>query len=123
MAKKTVNIDPELLGLTFRYRPYDAQAHGRVLPDGGFMVLAGSTAVKDSSATKKRDREERDRLVRHGILAATGDSKLLKFTRDHEFTSASRAAGIIKDGNASGPQLWIEIKSGKSLKDFLSPSS
>lgn len=41
------------------------------------------------------------------------------FARDQEFSSASRAAGIIKDGNASGPQLWIDIESGKPLKDLL----
>lgn len=116
-------MDPVLLDLTFRYRPHDAQAHGRILPDGGFVVLAGSTAIRDSSATKKRDREERDRLVKQGILVADSNANLLKFARDHEFTSASRAAGIIKDGNASGPQLWIDVRSGKSLKDFLPPSS
>lgn len=88
------------------------------MPDGSFLVLAGSTALKNSSAVKKRDREERDRLMRQGILAAHDDPDLLVFTRDHEFGSASRAAGIVKDGNASGPQLWIDIATGKSLKDL-----
>ncbi|HWJ75033.1 MAG TPA: DUF4357 domain-containing protein [Kaistia sp.] len=113
-------IDEMLLHLTFRYRPHGAEAYGHVLANRGFLVLAGSTAIKDSSATKKRDREERERLVRQGVLVDHG--RLLVFVRDQEFTSASRAAGIIKDGNASGPQLWIDIKSGRTLSDFLNPS-
>jgi len=86
------------------------------LPDGSFLVLSGSTALKNSSAMKKRDREERDRLVRTGVLVPHSDPELLVFTRDQELSSPSRAA---KDGNASGPQLWIDIATGKSLKDLL----
>ena len=105
--------------ITFRYRSHGAQAHGHILPDGSFLVLSGSTALKNSSAAKKRDREERDRLVRTGVLVPHSDPELLVFTRDQEFSSPSRAAGIVKDGNASGPQLWIDIATGKTLKDLL----
>ncbi|MBB6182387.1 DUF4357 domain-containing protein [Rhizobium flavum] len=119
MARRKTTVNPALLKCVFRYRPYHAQAHGRVEADGSFVVLAGSTAIRDSSAGQKRDREERDRLVRQGVLGVHLDPTLLVFERDCEFTSASRAAGIIKDGNASGPQLWIDISTGKSLKDLL----
>ncbi|MCX5580789.1 DUF4357 domain-containing protein [Kaistia terrae] len=119
MAKATKPIDPAVTDLTFRFRSRDALASGRVLPDGRFAVLAGSTAMKDSSASDKRDREARDSLIREGILLDTTQANLLRFADDHTFSSPSRAAGVIRDGNVSGPQSWIERHSGMSLRDFL----
>lgn len=47
----------------FVMRPQKAQAYGR--PEaGGFLVRKGSTAMREGSPRVKRDREERDRLVR-----------------------------------------------------------
>lgn len=119
MAKSTRHVDPAVPKLTFGFRSRNAQAFGRLLPDGRFTVLADSTAVKESSATEKRDREERDSLVQQGILIDTGETNLLRFVDDYTFTSASRAAGVIRDGNVSGPENWIEHRSGMSLRDFL----
>ncbi|MER8911437.1 HNH endonuclease [Mesorhizobium sp. M0854] len=119
MARLQKQIDRTVPKLTFRYRSGDAQAFGRLLPDGGFVVLADSSAVRESSASDKRDRAERDSLVRRGVLVGTEKPNLLGFAHDHTFTSPSRAAGVIRDGNVSGPQNWIEPRSGMSLKDFL----
>ncbi|TIO79344.1 MAG: DUF4357 domain-containing protein [Mesorhizobium sp.] len=109
--------------LIFVFRPQVAQAYGRPLPDGRFLVREGSTAMRSGSPLVKRDLPDRDALLRKGVLVPDSDARLYRFTQDHVFGSSSKAAGVVKDGNASGPQLWIDVKSGKSLKHFLTPSS
>jgi len=101
----------------FVFRPQSAQAYGR-LTESGFLVRSGSTAMREGSPKVKRDREERDRLVRQGVLVPDSDPRLYRFARDYEFTSASQAAGIIKDGNSSGPQQWKHERTGETLKDW-----
>lgn len=104
---------------TFVFRPQSAQAHGRPLPDGRFLVSAGSTAMRNGSPNVKRDLYDRDRLVREGILVQDTDRDRYRFAKDYVFGSSSKAAGVIKDGNASGPSLWKDVKTGQTLKDFL----
>jgi hypothetical protein len=104
----------------FVFRPETAQAYGRPLGGGEFVILAGSTAMRHGSPNVKRDAYERDRLVREGVLIPDTDPGRYRFTRDYIFTSSSKAAGVIKDGNASGPSLWKDDKTGRSLKDYLS---
>ena len=103
---------------SFVFRPQKAQAYGRPLRNG-FLVREGSTAMREGSPQVKRDRYERDRLVSLGILVPDGDPDLYRFSRDHEFTSPSQAAGIVKDGNSSGPGQWRHVDTGVSLKDWL----
>ena len=100
----------------FTMRPQKAQAFGRPERDG-FLVRQGSTAMLDGSPRVKRDREERDRLVRKGILVPDSDPDLYRFSRDHLFGSASFAGGVVKDGNCSGPQSWHRESDGKTLKE------
>ena len=57
----------------FTMRPQKAQAFGRPEKDG-FLVRQGSTAMLDGSPRVKRDREERDRLVRQGVLVPDSDT-------------------------------------------------
>lgn len=97
------------------------QAHARGVPgkDGEFIVLAGSTAMKSGSAMVKRNRELRDQLVRNGHLVPSTRSDLYEFPADYVFSSASTAAGVVKDGNASGPSLWKRPDNAQSLKDYL----
>lgn len=112
-------VQAQFSEIWFVMRPGKAQAFGR--PTGNrseFLVKAGSTAMANGSSTKKRDREERERLVRQGVLAVDRDPDLYRFTRDHTFNSASLAGGIIKDGNCSGPQSWKNERSGQTLKDW-----
>lgn len=78
-----------------------ALAFGRVVPDG-FLVREGSTAMRDGSPREKRDRLERDRLVREGVLVPDENPAVFRFARDHVFSSRSRAAGIVIDGNSNG---------------------
>lgn len=106
----------------FVFRPQNAQAYGRPLPDGRFVVSAGSTAMRNGSPNVKRDLYDRDRLVREGILVLDIDGGRYRFAKDYVFGSSSKAAGVIKDGNASGPSLWKDVKTGQTLKDFLARS-
>jgi len=103
----------------FVFRAGAAQAHGFPSANGGFVVLKGSTAMREGSPNKKRDRQLREELIRSCVLAPDRDERLYRFSTNYEFSSPSPAAGIIKDGNASGPSLWKDPKTGLSLKDFL----
>jgi len=104
--------------VTFVFRPERAHARATLNSAGDLVVLAGSTAMRNGSPLVKRDRAERDKLVRSGVLVPHSDADLYVFKRDYAFTSSSKAAGIIKDGNASGPKLWIDPASGKALRDY-----
>jgi hypothetical protein len=102
----------------YMFGPQKAQDQGHLVDDG-FLVKAGSTAMRNGSPMVKRDREERDRLVRIGVLVRDSDAELFRFARDHVCSSASQASGIVKDGNCSGPQSWKNVASGKTLQDDL----
>jgi hypothetical protein len=103
----------------FVFRPEVAQAYGFPLPDGGFVVLKDSTAMRQGSPNEKRNRPLREELVRSGVLTPDLNKRLYRFSADHEFSSPSSAAGVVKDGNASGRQLWKDSKTGISLKALL----
>lgn len=100
----------------FVMQPERATAYGRPVVNG-FEVRKGSTAMVSGSPTKKRDREERDRLVRIGVLDLQSDRDLYVFTRDYIFSSSSAAGGVVKDGNCSGPGAWRHETTGKTLRD------
>jgi hypothetical protein len=100
----------------FVLRPQKAQAFGRSAGNE-FLVREGSTAMVNGSPRVKRDREERDRLVRQGVLVPDSDPELYRFSRDHVFGSSSVAGGVVKDGNCSGPQSWRRRTDGKTLKE------
>jgi hypothetical protein len=102
----------------FLMRPQKAQAYGRPEAEG-FLVRKDSTAMREGSPRVKRDREERDRLVRQGILVADSDPDLYRFSRDHLFPSASMAGGVVKDGNCSGLQSWRRPSDGKTIKEVI----
>lgn len=102
----------------FVLRRDNAQAFGRPVTDG-FLIRKGSTAVVSGKPNEKRYREQRDDLVRRGVLVLDPRHDLYFFADDHVFESPSAAAGIVIDGNASGPQLWIDPKSKRTLKDVL----
>lgn len=99
-------------------------ATGRPTATSGWKVLAGSTAIKESSARVRRDHEFRNQLIAERVLVQHGgNSRLFEFTRDFEFSSASRAAGVILDGNASGPAMWIHDGTGVSYREWLATSA
>ena len=102
----------------FFLRPQKAQAFGRPVANG-FLIRKGSTAMAEGSPNVKRNRHERNLLLKSGVLVADSDPDLLRFSQDHVFPSSSLAGGIIKDGNCSGPQSWKQETDGKTLREFL----
>lgn len=85
----------------------------------GFLVLKGSEAVSDlrPSAAKHAPwiAQLRTQLIASKALAAR-DGKLV-FVRDTEFSSPSRAAAIIRGGNANGQTEWRDGE-GRTLKEI-----
>jgi hypothetical protein len=110
------NAHSDLSADRYRFAPEKAQAFGHETTNG-FVVLKGSTAMRNGSPVVKRDRATRDKLLRAGILVPDLNTELLRFTADHEFSSPSQAAGVVKDGNASGPKLWLNVSTKRPLSD------
>ena len=102
----------------FMMRKQKAQAFGRERRDNRFLVEKGSTAIREGSPKKKRDKELRDYLIVTSVLVQDRDPDLLRFACDYEFSSCSRASGVIIDGNCSGPEKWFRLGDWKSLKEI-----
>lgn len=85
----------------------------------GFVVLKGSTAVKQLRESAKTSGPWiitlRGQLLENGSLAEQGD--YFVFTKDVEFSSPSAAAAVVHAGNAAGPIAW-KNSSGKTLKEL-----
>ena len=89
-----------------------------------FVVQAGSLGPKQVqkgwSNSYPRERARREGLVEIGVLDSDKThSHLYRFTRDHEFSSPSQAAGIVLGGSYSGPVEWKD-RLGTPLKDLSS---
>jgi Domain of unknown function (DUF4357) len=91
--------------------------------DDGFVVLAGSTARRDSNA--RRDSKEgfpkgywafRDQLVRDGKLVEGPEDGHYHFAANVVFPSPSAAAAVVLARNASGPQEWKLRGTGQTYK-------
>ncbi|MGQ7793034.1 DUF4357 domain-containing protein [Faunimonas sp. B44] len=104
------------MGDWFVMQKQSAQATGRETEDGKFLVRVGSTAMKHGSPIQKRDKEDQKSLVDAGVLIPWDDATYV-FTCDHEFSSVSKATGVIIDGNASGPKHWKHVKTKETLQD------
>jgi hypothetical protein len=91
------------------------KAEGLETPDG-FVVRAGSGAVKD--ATPLCDaylKELRTALITNGVLKPTSDA--YAFAQDYVFASPSTAAGVVQGRAANGRVDW-KTTDGKTLKDL-----
>ena len=88
-----------------------ARGHER---DEGFVVLAGSQAVKDEVPSIHRYLADmRASLTERGIFAA--DDGFLKLTQDYTFDSPSTAAGVMLGRSANGRIEWQDDQ-GRTLK-------
>ena len=102
----------------FVMRPQKAQAYGRPEADG-FLVRKGSTAMREGSPRVKRDREERDRLVRQGLLVTDSDPDLYRFSRDHLFRNSSVAGALSRMAIAADPKAGGGPATGGRSKTYL----
>jgi hypothetical protein len=97
--------------LYLRSKGVVAQGHDE---DEGFVVLAGSQAVKEEVASIQRFLIElRNSLRQRGILVPDGD--FLRLTQDYAFDSPSTAAGVMLGRSANGRIEWQD-EHGRTLK-------
>lgn len=81
----------------------------------GFLVLAGSEAVRDTAPSlSEAVLALRASLLKDGTLAPDGDH--FKLTKDHEFSSSSTAACVFAGASRSGPRGWKDAE-GRPLGD------
>jgi len=83
--------------------------------DSGFIVYKDSEAVLEDRASSVRARARREQLIEKGILEIKEDR--LMFLNDHEFTSPSWAAAVVRGGASNGLTSW-KNKVGKKLKEI-----
>ena len=87
----------------------------------GFIVLKGSTAVKEmapsthSYSSLYRMLETRKALIDKGVLADAG--AFYEFCQDYAFSSPTMAAAMILGRNANGRTAWKD-KDGRTLKEI-----
>lgn len=80
---------------------------------GGFTVFKGSQAVLEHRPSAVHAKKRRELMVEKGLLNPENDC--LRFTKDIEFSSPSRAATIVRGGASNGLTSWINSK-GVKLK-------
>jgi hypothetical protein len=82
----------------------------------GFVVRAGSTAVKTETASIQVYLAElRRALVDKGVLVDAGE--LYRLTQDYTFNSPSTAAGVLLGRAANGRTEWKDAQ-GRTLKEL-----
>jgi len=88
-------------------------ANGADSPEG-FVVRAGSTAVKEEVPSIHAYLVDlRRALIEKGVLGDEGD--FYRLTQDYTFNSPSTAAGVLLGRSANGRIEWMDA-SGRSLK-------
>lgn len=83
--------------------------------NNGFLVVAGSQAVKNHRPSAKYWAKRRDSLIANGIFIDQGDH--FEFDKDYEFSSPSAAGACIRGGSTNGLTAWRN-ESGKQLKEL-----
>ena len=94
-------------------RQRGAEGRGREAASG-FVVCAGSRArASETGSIHPYLSEKRRSLTENGIMVREGE--VLRFTKDHRFTSPSMAAGVLVGGSANGLKAWKD-KTRRDLK-------
>ena len=102
----------------FVFSTAGASATARETSDG-FVVLAGSTARKATTATIPASYEAlRNRLIRTGQLVDGPSPDLLQFAKDVVFDSPSAAASVVAGRSAAGPREWKVRETGETYRDW-----
>lgn len=84
---------------------------------GEIVVLKGSTARKEGTASWTSFRSLRDQLVTDGNLIPTEDPAFLVFAEDVAFSSPSAAASVVIARNTNGRVTW-KTSAGKTYADW-----
>lgn len=114
------NTQPQLIkeGEEFQFKTGDVSATARVY-DGKFLVLANSTAaLREGASLNKYYCMLRKTLKDEGVLVEK--QGVLKFSRDYQFDTASKAATIIAGTNRNGRDVWKHNSDSKtSYNDWI----
>jgi Domain of unknown function (DUF4357) len=86
--------------------------------DGEFIVLKGSMARKEGTASWDTYRGLRDRLLADQKLIESGQPNILTFAENVAFDSPSAAATVVYAGNTNGRTAWRVKGTGQTYKDW-----
>lgn len=100
-------------GVEFFCTSSGANASGCLATDGKFSVARGSVVGPETPSCPARIRKVRSDLVSRGVISSDW-----KFTCNHEFKTASLAAGVVTGASVSAPAVW-RTKKGVTLGNFL----
>lgn len=115
LAMAVSSSTDECASPTFCLTAVGVEAKARQL-DGGFVVLAGSTARAKGTPAWATGRSLREELREAGVLVDVGDGERLRFAQDVPFTSPTMAASIVVASNQNGRVAW-KLASGQSYGD------
>ncbi len=88
------------------------------LVDGGFLILAGSTARRSVAASfSTYDHARRGRMMEQGLISDDGDA--IRFVKDTLFPTPSGASKAVQGRSSNGWTAW-KTKSGQTLKNWAS---
>ena len=105
-------------GVILELRWEDARAECRVR-DGQFIVTAGSTArVKEVDSLGGTYRTLRKTLHAAGVLVASDQPHLFKFTQDYGFDAPSAAAAVVAGTSVNGRAAWKVKGQGVSYGEW-----
>jgi hypothetical protein len=116
LAMAVPSSTDECASPTFCLTAVGVEAKARQL-DGGFVVLAGSTARAKGTPAWATGRSLREELREAGVLVDVGDGERLRFAQDVPFTSPTMAASIVVASNQNGRVAW-KLASGQSYGDW-----
>ena len=86
--------------------------------NGEFIVLKGSTARLNGTASWTSYKDQRDRLMAEGKLVEADDPTALRFAEDVAFDSPSAAAAVVYAGNQNGRMAWRVKGTGQTYRDW-----
>ena len=86
--------------------------------DGEFVVLAGSSALKNAGYQHNSYSALKRQLIEQSIIQETEDGSAYKFTSPYAFQSPSAAAAIILDRNSNGRNEWKVVGEKRSYDDW-----
>lgn len=96
-----------------------AGTHAKAIESNGeLVVLQGSTARKEGTASWDSYRSQRDQLVADGKLREGDDANYYVFAEDVPFSSPSAAATVVAAANCNGRSNWRISGTNQSYADW-----
>ena len=108
---------PSVASPIFQCSSREAVATAREI-DGDFIVLKGSTAVKEPRANWTSYRTLRDQLYQEGKLVDDSNPALLRFVEDVSFSSPSAGTAVVNTGNMNGRIAWKTSDTRQTYQDW-----